>query len=201
MKNSLAKANQKKSKDTKQSMSEKNADPAKGLRDLFESELKDIFWAEKTLTKTLSKMITNARSPELINAISEHLDHTIAQVTRLEKVFSLLGARAVAKKCETIDGLVKEAEEIIGNTIEGVVRDAGIISAAQKIGHYEIATYGTLCAFADSLGEPAVADLLKMTLEEEKEADEVLNGIAKSSINLQAYEEDSDYRTYKRRTA
>jgi ferritin-like metal-binding protein YciE len=200
MKNIFTKAKQKKSRDVKQYASEKNADPAKGLRDLFENELKDIYWAEKMLTKALPKMIKNAQSPELINAISEHLDITIAQITRLEKIFGILGIRAVAKKCEAMSGLIQESEAIIANTTEGLVRDAGIISSAQKIEHYEIATYWTLGTFAESLGELEVAHLMKLTLDEEKEADEILTSIAKSSINLRASEE-ADYSHYRLRTA
>ncbi len=162
---------------------------AQGLRDLFEDELKDIYWAEKALTKALPKMAKNATTEELVNALNEHLEVTKGHVQRLEEGFKILGKAARAKKCEAMAGLVKEAEEIMENTEEGVVRDAGIISAGQKVEHYEIATYGTLCAFAKTLGEDEVASLLQQTLDEEKEADQKLTEIAESSINVEAEQE------------
>jgi ferritin-like metal-binding protein YciE len=159
---------------------------AQGLRDLFEDELKDIYWAEKALTKAIPKMAKNATSEELVNALNDHLEVTRGHVERLEESFKILGKAARAKKCEAMAGLVKEAEEIMEDTEEGVVRDAGIISAGQKVEHYEIATYGTLCAFAKTLGEDEVASLLHQTLDEEKEADQKLSEIAESSINVEA---------------
>lgn len=159
---------------------------AQGLRDLFEDELKDIYWAEKALTKAIPKMVKNATSEELVNALNDHLEVTRGHVERLEESFKILGKAARAKKCEAMAGLVKEAEEIMEDTEEGVVRDAGIISAGQKVEHYEIATYGTLCAFAKTLGEDEVASLLHQTLDEEKEADQKLSEIAESSINVEA---------------
>ncbi|MDF2449791.1 MAG: hypothetical protein K0R26_2295 [Bacteroidota bacterium] len=161
-------------------------DAAKGLRDLFENELKDIYWAEKALTKAIPKMIKNASSEELVDALNEHLQVTEEQVSRLEEVFEAIGVKAQAKKCEAMAGLIKEAEEIMQDTEKGDVRDAGIISAGQKVEHYEIATYGTLCAFARILGEDKAAALLSDTLDEEKEADEKLSEIAESSINIEA---------------
>ncbi|MEO5649028.1 MAG: ferritin-like domain-containing protein [Ginsengibacter sp.] len=163
---------------------------AQGLRELFEDELKDIYWAEKALTKAIPKMIKNATTQELIDALEDHLEVTKGHVERCEKVFDLLGKPAKTKKCEAMEGLTKEAEEIMESTEEGVVRDAGIISAAQKVEHYEIATYGTLCAFAKTLGENEVADLLEQTLNEEKEADQTLTGVAESSINVEAMSEE-----------
>ena len=137
-------------------------------------------------------MIKNATSEELISALEEHLEVTRGHVERCEKVFELIGKAARAKKCEAMAGLTKEAEEIMESTEQGVVRDAGIISAAQKVEHYEIASYGTLCAFAKALGEDEAASLLEQTLNEEKQADESLTGIAESSINIEASEEDED---------
>ncbi|MEO8147463.1 MAG: ferritin-like domain-containing protein [Bacteroidia bacterium] len=159
---------------------------AENLKSLFVDELKDIYWAEKALVKAIPKMIKNATSDELITALEEHLDITEQQVTRLEQVFESVGAKAQAKKCEAMEGLIKEAESIIAETREGVVRDAGIISAAQKVEHYEIATYGTLRTFATVLGEEEAADLLQQTLNEEKQADETLTGVAVNSINMDA---------------
>jgi ferritin-like metal-binding protein YciE len=162
------------------------ADAASGLRDLFEDSLKDIYWAEKALTKALPKMIKNATSEELITALSAHLEVTKTQVTRVEKVFSVIGVKAQAKKCAAMEGLIKESEEIMESTEPGVVRDAGIIAAGQKVEHYEIATYGTLCAFAKILDEGEAADLLLETLNEEKEADQKLSEIAETTINIEA---------------
>jgi ferritin-like metal-binding protein YciE len=159
---------------------------AQGLRDLFEDELKDIYWAEKALTKAIPRMAKNATSEELVNALNDHLEVTKGHVERLEESFKILGKAARAKKCEAMAGLVKEAEEIMEDTEEGVVRDAGIISAGQKVEHYEIATYGTLVAFAKTLGEAEVSSLLQQTLDEEKEADQKLSEIAESSINVEA---------------
>lgn len=168
------------------------SDAASGLRDLFEDSLKDIYWAEKALTKALPKMAKNATSEELVMALTEHLSVTQTQVTRLEEVFAAIGVKAQAKKCAAMEGLIKEAEEIMESTEEGVVRDAGIISAGQKVEHYEIATYGTLCAFAKILNETEAAELLLETLNEEKEADVKLSEIAETSINLEAANADSE---------
>ena len=166
-------------------------DAARGLRDLLEDELKDIYWAEKALTKAIPKMIKNATSSELQTALKEHLAVTQQQVTRLEQVFESIGAKAAAKKCEAMDGLIREAEDIMESTEEGAVRDAGIISAGQKVEHYEIATYGTLRTFATILKEEEAASLLEETLKEEKGADEKLTEVAESSINIEAAGEDS----------
>jgi ferritin-like metal-binding protein YciE len=165
---------------------------AEGLRELFIDSLKDIYWAEKALTKALPKMAKNATSENLITAINEHLTVTQGQVERLEKVFELLGEKASAKKCDAMEGLIKEGESIMEETQEGPVRDAGIISASQKIEHYEIASYGTLAAFALTLAEEDVAALLQQTLEEEKEADTILTEAAYNTINFDASEEDEE---------
>ncbi|WP_125721290.1 YciE/YciF ferroxidase family protein [Flavobacterium ustbae] len=168
------------------------SDAAEGLRDLFIDSLKDIYWAEKALTKALPKMAKNATSENLITAINEHLTVTEGQVERLEKVFEILGEKAAAKKCDAMEGLIKEGESIMEETQEGPVRDAGIISASQKIEHYEIASYGTLAAFALTLNEEEAATLLQETLEEEKEADTILTEAAYNTINFDASEEDEE---------
>ena len=169
----------------------KQDEVATGLRGLFEDSLKDIYWAEKALTKALPKMVKNATSEELVAALNDHLAVTKEQVTRLEEVFSTIGIKPQAKKCEAMEGLIKEAGEIMESTAEGVVRDAGIIAAGQKVEHYEIATYGTLCAFAKILGEDEAAEMLLQTLNEEKQADDKLSEVAEGSINLQAAGEDN----------
>lgn len=165
---------------------------AEGLRDLFIDELKDIYWAEKALVKALPKMVKNATTGNLIIAIEKHLEETKNHVSRLEEVFSLIGEKAVAKKCDAMDGLLKEGESILEDTEPGAVRDAGIILASQKIEHYEIATYGTLVAYAGTLGEIKAAELLKETLEEEKNADSILTYAAYNYINFEAEELDEE---------
>lgn len=159
------------------------------LMKLFEDELKDIYWAEKALTKAIPKLIKNATSEELVEALEGHLQETETQVDRLEQVFELIGKKAIAKKCEGIAGLVKEADVIMKESDKGGMRDAGIISAAQKIEHYEIATYGTLRTFAQTLGLDDVVSLLEETLQEEKNADEKLTEVAESTINMEALQE------------
>jgi len=160
-----------------------------GLHELFEMELKDIYWAEKALTKAIPKMISKATSEKLVSALEEHLSVTEKQVRRVEQVFELMNVPPKAKKCEAMDGIIKEGEEIMKEAEKGMTRDAGIISAAQKVEHYEIASYGTLCAFAKILGMDREAELLAQTLEEEKEADAKLSEIAESSINEEAMSE------------
>ena len=177
---------------TRQSSKQASASKADGLRELFEDELKDIYWAEKALVKALPKMAKKASTQELKDAIQQHAEVTQGHVERCEQAFEMMGKAARAKKCEAMEGLIKEGEEIVQTTEEGVVRDAGIISAAQKVEHYEIASYGTLCAFAKTLGEDDIADLLEQTLNEEKDTDETLTGIAESSINSEALQEGEE---------
>ena len=160
------------------------------LEKFMHDSLKDIYWAEKHLTKAIPKMIKAATNESLISALQEHLEVTEEHVTRLEEVFELFGKKAQAKKCEAMEGLTKEAESIIEETEEGTAtRDVGIIMAAQKVEHYEIATYGGLTQLAKTMGLTQVADLLGQTLEEEKQADEGLTSIAENDINHQADEE------------
>jgi ferritin-like metal-binding protein YciE len=165
---------------------------AEGLKELFIDSLKDIYWAEKALTKALPKMAKNASSPELVTVIEDHITVTEEHVSRLEEVFEIVDKKAVAKKCLAMEGLIEEGEEMLKETEPGAVRDAAIIAASQKIEHYEIATYGTLVAFAKTLGEDSAAELLQETLEEEKEADVALTETAYNSINFQAAEGEED---------
>ena len=175
---------------TKQSkMSDNDGLQSSQLMKLFEDELKDIYWAEKALTKAIPKMIKNATSTELIDALESHLSETQEQVTRLESVFNSIDKKAVAKKCEAMSGLIEEGREIIEECEEGAMRDVGIISAAQKIEHYEIASYGTLRQFAETLNLPEAVALLEQTLREEKAADETLTEIAVPDVNVQAAEQ------------
>jgi ferritin-like metal-binding protein YciE len=167
----------------------KNTNRHHGLMKLFENELKDIYWAEKTLEKEIPKMIDKCTSEELKDALQNHLDETAIQTERLEKVFEILGSRAEGKKCEAMVGLLKEGEEIMDSLDEESTCDAGIVLAAQKIEHYEIATYGTLCEFAKLLDMDEVVELLGQTLNEEKRADEKLTEVAEASINIEALAE------------
>jgi ferritin-like metal-binding protein YciE len=154
------------------------------LNELFVDELKDIYWAEKHLAKALPKMAKAATSSELRSAIENHLAETENHITRLESAFESIGEKAVAVKCEAMAGLIKEGEEIVTETEKGsITRDAGIISAAQKIEHYEIASYGTLKTLASVLGYNEAAELLDSTLQEEKNADNLLTQIAEAGIN------------------
>lgn len=161
-------------------------DASKQLEDLFEDSLKDIYWAEKALTKALPKMGKNATSPDLKKAIADHLTQTMKHVTRLEDCFKSIGKKAVAKKCDAMEGLLKEGVGIMEETVPGAVRDAGIISASQKVEHYEIATYGTLAAFAKVLNEKVALKNLLVTLEEEKQCDQLLTSIADIALNTAA---------------
>jgi ferritin-like metal-binding protein YciE len=161
------------------------------LENFFIEELRDIYWAEKHLVKALPKLEKATTSEELATAFADHLAVTEEQVTRLEKVFELLGEKPRGKKCEAMEGLVKEAESVIKDTEEGTfTRDVALIVSAQKVEHYEIAAYGGLTTLAKTLGKDEIASILGEILEEEKEADELLTNIAESSINLSAASEN-----------
>ncbi|MEP6936568.1 MAG: ferritin-like domain-containing protein [Chthoniobacterales bacterium] len=156
------------------------------LSTLLEEELKDIYSAEKQLVKALPKMAKKASSEELRDALEEHLEVTKRQVTRLEKVFESLGKSAKAKTCEAMKGLIKEAEEMMEEDAEESVMDAAIIGCAQKVEHYEIASYGTVRTWAEREGHTDAVRFLEETLEEEVEADQRLTGIADSKVNERA---------------
>lgn len=157
------------------------------LKELFVDELKDILWAEQHLAKALAKMAKNATSDELRQALETHEAETENQISRLEQVFESIEEKATPKKCEAMAGLIKEGEEIMKDTEDGsITRDAGIISAAQKSEHYEIASYGTLRTLAATLGYTEAAGLLEETLKEEKKTDDLLSKIAQSAINPKA---------------
>ncbi|MEP6711358.1 MAG: ferritin-like domain-containing protein [Ferruginibacter sp.] len=160
------------------------------LEEFFVDEIKDIYWAEKHLVKTLPKMQKAATSTELKQAFADHLETTKGHVTRLEEVFGLLGQKVVAKKCDAMEGITKEGASIIEDTDAGTAtRDVGLILAAQKVEHYEISTYGGLAQLAKTLGKDDVAAILSTTLNEEKECDELLTGIAENDINYEAEKE------------
>ncbi len=160
------------------------------LKDFFTDELKDIYWAEKHLVKTLPKMAKAATTQELKDAFTDHLAVTKTHVERLEEAFGLLDMKPVAKKCEAMEGITKEGESIIEETEQGTAtRDVGLILAAQKVEHYEISTYGGLTQLAQTLGLDQVMELLSKTLDEEKMADSSLTEIAENSVNYEASEE------------
>ena len=176
-------------KNGKKNTAEKNNSGAhEKLHTLFVDGLKDIYWAEKALTKALPKMIKNATSEELAAALTHHLEETKGQVTRLEEVFASIDEKVSAKKCPAMVGLIKEAEEILAETEKGMMRDAGIIAAGQKVEHYEIATYGTLRAFAEIMGHHEAARLLLKSLGEEKAADDKLTEVTSSVVMIEEYE-------------
>ena len=160
------------------------------LEKFFIDQLKDIYYAEQHLVKSLPEMQKAATSEELEDAFEEHLKQTERHVKRLEKVFQLVKQKPEGKKCEAIEGLVREAKSIISETKEGTMtRDAALIIAAQKIEHYEIATYGGLVQLAITMDLHRAAELLDKTLQEEEDTDTTLTQIAETSINVQAENE------------
>ncbi len=160
------------------------------LENFFVDSLKDIYWAEKHLIKELPRMQKAATTQELKSAIDEHTAQTEEHVARLEHVFELMGKKAQAKKCDAMEGLIKEGQSVVEETEDGsMTRDVGIIMSAQKVEHYEIAAYGGLVSLATTMGQTEVAEILGTTLEEEKEADSLLSGIAENDINWEAERE------------
>ena len=158
-----------------------------GLRELYIDELKDLYYAENQLTKALPKMAKAASSKELRQGFEEHLEQTKGHVQRLEQIFQKLGESPKGKKCKGMEGLVEEGSEVMAEDFEESLMDAALIGAAQRVEHYEIAAYGTVCAFAQELGETEQEKLLNEILEEEKETDEKLTQLAEQ-INKQANE-------------
>jgi ferritin-like metal-binding protein YciE len=158
----------------------------KSVDDLLLDELRDIYHAEKQLVKALPKMAKRAKSDELRQAFEHHLEETKGQVERLEQVFEHLNARSSGKRCEAMEGLIEEAKEMMEDITTPEVLDAAMISAAQKVEHYEIASYGSVHALAEALGHKDAAKLLEETLGEEKAADQKLNQIALSAVNQTA---------------
>lgn len=155
----------------------------KTAEDLFIHELSDIYSAEKQLTKALPRLARAATNPELTAAFETHLEETLGQIERIDKVVELLGIRLKRIKCAAMEGLVEEGKEAIEGIEEGPVRDSALIGGAQKVEHYEIASYGTIAALAKQLGCKDALPLLLETLEEEKATDEKLTLIAQSSGN------------------
>lgn len=158
------------------------------LEKLFEDTLRDIYYAEKAIVKNLPKMAKKAKSKKLVAAFDEHLEQTETHVERLEQIFDMIGKSARGKRCPAIDGLAEEASEIMQESDDDTVRDAGMLAAAQAVEHYEISRYGTLAAWADKLGMADAAKLLRTTLQEEKDTDAKLSDLALSEINIEADE-------------
>lgn len=156
------------------------------LDELFLDELRDIYDGEKQLVDTLPQLARTASNPDLRSAIEHHLEETRQQVARLEEVFDISGATKQRKECTGIQGLLSEGRSALDQEHDARMRDAVLIASAQKVEHYEIATYGTLCAWAKLMGYSEAASVLHQTLEEEKAADEKLTQIAKDAVNLQA---------------
>jgi ferritin-like metal-binding protein YciE len=151
---------------------------AESLQDLYLEQLKDLYDAENQLIKALPKMAKAASSPELRNAFEEHLEQTKEHAQRLETIFEGMGEKAKGQKCKAMEGLVKEGSEVIEEDMTEGVKDAALIAAAQRVEHYEMAGYGCVRTYANLLGDSEAANLLEKTLQEEKEADELLGGIA-----------------------
>ncbi|MBX7157804.1 MAG: ferritin-like domain-containing protein [Verrucomicrobiae bacterium] len=156
------------------------------LHDLFVNELKDVYHAEKQLVKALPKIAKKAHSQRLRSAVEKHLDQTKTHVERVESVFEMIGKSPSGKTCQAMEGILEEGEELLSEKASPATLDAGIICGAQKVEHYEIATYGCLRTFANHLGLDKAAELLGQTLKEEEETDRLLTELAESEINVEA---------------
>jgi ferritin-like metal-binding protein YciE len=172
----------------KKSTARRTRAPQKTLNDLFHETLKDIYFAENKIIKTLPKMAKAAQSKELAQALNKHLRETQGQVKRLDQVFKMIGKPARGKPCEAINGITDEGAEIMKAFKGAPALDAGLLAAAQAVEHYEISRYGTLRTWAEELGMPEAAELLQTTLDEEEATDQTLTELATSVINLEAEE-------------
>ena len=162
------------------------------LHDLFILTLRDIYFAEKAITKALPKMAKNADNEALIEAFKTHREETVGQIERLEQVFQIAGQRPKAERCEAIEGLIEEADEVVEEFEEGPVRDAGLLASASCVEHYEMGRYTALIAWAEVLGMRDAVDLLRQNLEEEKKTDALLTKLAKSDVNKAAASFDDE---------
>ena len=156
------------------------------LQDLLVEELKDLYNAESQLLKAMPRMAKKAKNQQLKAAFETHMKETEGQIDRLEQVFEALGEKAKGKKCHAMQGLLEEAKEVMGEDMDDDVMDAALIAAAQKVEHYEIASYGTVRTYAQLLGNKEAARLLQQTLDEEGKTDKLLTKLAESSINIEA---------------
>ncbi|MDO1584249.1 ferritin-like domain-containing protein [Rhizobium oryzicola] len=158
----------------------------KTLEDLFHETLKDIYYAERQIVKALPKMARGAQSDKLKQAFEKHKEETQGQIERLQQIFELLGKRARGKTCPAIDGILEEGEEILEEFKGSPALDAGLLAAAQAVEHYEISRYGTLRSWAKQLGMDEAVTLIEATLQEESKTDELLTGLAESTVNSAA---------------
>jgi ferritin-like metal-binding protein YciE len=176
----------------RKSTARRTSRPQKKLSDLFHEGLKDIYFAENKIIKTLPKMAKAAHSNELAAAFNKHLRETQGQVKRLDRVFRIFGKPARGKPCEGINGIAEEGAEIMKEFRGMPALDAGLVAAAQAVEHYEISRYGTLRTWAEQLGMPDAANLLQQTLEEEEATDQALTELATSVVNLEAEQEEEE---------
>ena len=191
--NSSAQKNSKRTTGNKSNEESNQSQRHPMLEKFFIDELKDIYWAEKHLVKALKKLKKAATTEELQQAFEDHAAATEEHVSRLEQVFEMFGKKAQAKKCEAMDGLTKEADGKVEETEAGsMTRDVALIISAQKVEHYEIATYGSLVQLANTMNLPEIAEILEQTLQEEKDTDELLTYIAENDINMEAELEGED---------
>ena len=167
------------------------AETMQTLHALLVDEIRDIYHAEKQITKALPKMIKNASNAELKAGFEKHLEETHEQILRLERVFDALDEKATAKTCEAMKGIIKEGEKTMGEDMEPEVMDAALVACAQKVEHYEIASYGTVIAWAEKLGLIEVVEELRATLEEERATDERLTMLAEGGINALAAKDEA----------
>jgi ferritin-like metal-binding protein YciE len=156
------------------------------LQDLYIDELRDLLHAENQILKALPKMAKQASSPELQKAFEDHLQETEGHVERLNKIFEMMGEKPRTKKCKGMEGIIEEGKEIMSEAENDEIMDAGLIAAAQRVEHYEMAAYGTVRTYAKLLGDDKAAKLLQQTLDEEGNADKKLTALAESGINLEA---------------
>ena len=160
------------------------------LQELLIEEMRDIYSAENQLLKAMPKMAKKASNPQLKKAFETHMKETEGQVQRLQKIFEKLGKKPTGKKCAAMEGLIEEGKEMMGEDMEDDVMDAALISIAQKVEHYEIASYGTVRTWAQQLGDEQTARALQQTLDEEGKTDKLLTELAESSINVEAAQAD-----------
>src|SRR5436190_8547332 len=163
-----------------------------GLQKLFEHQLADLYYVEKQLVKQLPKMAEKAVNEELAEAFNAHASETEGQITRLDKVYELIGRAPKGKKCEAMDGILAEARELMEEFADDPALDAAMVCAAQKVEHYEITSYGSLCAFAEQLGLDEVCDELEAILDEEKATDQKLSRLAETTLNIEADEQEGE---------
>lgn len=158
----------------------------KSMEDLFMHTLKDVYYAEKAIYRSLPKMMKQATSRDLKQALEKHREETEVQIERLEKIFEQCDVAARGVRCEAMDGILAEAKDIMEEVEDAEVRDAGMLAAAQNVEHYEISRYGTMIAWAKQLGMPEAVKLLQLTLDEEKNTDRLLSDLAMKTINQAA---------------